>query len=110
MRPTEKLIRQFVADHAGKNWRVKAGTDPRHIEAYMRLSHPTLDGLSADEFRYEAEIACICVSVAGPTVAEHLALSTGLEPHPSCQCGYGMTHDGPDGVRCLNPNCRALLR
>mgnify|MGYP001616081652 CR=1 FL=1 len=40
--------------------------DPRHVEAWMRLEHPTLDSLSRAQFTAEVEIALQCIS-AGPT-------------------------------------------
>jgi hypothetical protein len=51
--------------------------DPRHIEAYMRLEHPTLDGLSRSEFGHEAYLAACCVD-ADPEAAEELAQSYAL--------------------------------
>jgi hypothetical protein len=41
------------------------GTDPRHVEAFMRIAHSTLDGLSASQFRAEVWTACECVKAAG---------------------------------------------
>jgi hypothetical protein len=35
--------------------------DPRHVEAWMRLEHPTLDGLSRQEFT-EAVYAALAAS------------------------------------------------
>ena len=39
-------------------------TDPRHVEAYMRVEHPTLDGLSAERFRAEVAIECSALTAA----------------------------------------------
>lgn len=52
--------------------------DARHIEAYMRLEHPTLDGLSPRQFRSEVAIAAQCVDAAGTADAEACARSFGL--------------------------------
>ena len=52
--------------------------DPRHIEAWMRLEHPTLDGLSEQQFA-EAMHAALAVAIdAGPEQSEALAVSFGL--------------------------------
>ena len=54
------------------------GTDPRHVEAYMRLEHSTLDGLSHSQFKTEV-IGCIgCVHADGTANAERCAQSFGL--------------------------------
>lgn len=52
--------------------------DPRHIEAYVRLEHGTLGGLSMDTLRSEARTAAACIDLAGTTSAEELAQSFGL--------------------------------
>jgi hypothetical protein len=52
--------------------------DPRHVEAWMRLEHPTLDGLSAPEFEREVDLAVAAIAIAGPTESEALAASFGL--------------------------------
>ena len=52
--------------------------DPRHVEAFMRAEHGTLDGLSPERFRAEALLAGRCVMQAGGAAAEKLALSYGL--------------------------------
>jgi hypothetical protein len=54
------------------------GIDPRHIEAFMRLEHPTLDGLSRGQFASEVDISAACVQQAGPAESEQLAESFGL--------------------------------
>ena len=52
--------------------------DVRHIEAWMRLEHSTLDGLSRGQFTSEVRIAAECVE-AGPLAdSESLARSYGL--------------------------------
>jgi hypothetical protein len=52
--------------------------DPRHIEAMMRLEHPTLDGLAPFRFVEEVGIAVRCVDEAGEATAEMIAQSFGL--------------------------------
>ena len=37
------FYQRFIAEHV-------RDTDPRHVEAWMRVAHPTLDGLSRSEF------------------------------------------------------------
>ena len=54
------------------------GVDPRHVEAWMRLEHSTLDGLSRARFRDEVEIAIACIHHDGTKNSESLAQSFGL--------------------------------
>lgn len=52
--------------------------DPRHVEAFMRLAHGTLDGLSSLEFANEVIIALDCIELGGVDGAESLAQSFAL--------------------------------
>lgn len=52
--------------------------DARHIEAYTRNAHGTLDALSAEEFRREVYLAVACIEFDGRDAAERLAGSYGL--------------------------------
>ena len=52
--------------------------DPRHVEGYIRLQHPTLGGLSKEEFLQETKIALTCIDATGWSGSETLALSYGL--------------------------------
>jgi hypothetical protein len=52
--------------------------DPRHIEAWMRLEHPTLDGLSEQQFADAMYAALAAAMDAGPEQSEALAASYGL--------------------------------
>jgi hypothetical protein len=52
--------------------------DPRHVEAWMRLEHGTLDHLDAARFESEVCIANACITEAGVSESESLALSYGL--------------------------------
>ncbi len=56
----------------------KIGIEARHVEAYMRLEHPTLDGLSKKQFQKEVAIAIACVEADGRENAERCARSFGL--------------------------------
>ena len=53
--------------------------DPAHIEAWMRLEHPTLDGLGM-RFAREVAVAVECIRAAGIAESDELARSFGLEP------------------------------
>ncbi len=55
-----------------------AGYDPRHVEAFMRSEHSTLDGLSPSRFRAEVKIACACIDEGGNILAERIAKSFGF--------------------------------
>lgn len=68
---------QIIRESMARMGRI-AAADPRHIEAWMRLEHGTLDGLSKERFDAEVAIALECIA-AGPTAdSESLALSFGL--------------------------------
>lgn len=52
--------------------------DPRHVEAWMRVEHPTLDALSVQEWAAEVTIALQCIDHARPDDSERLAKSMGI--------------------------------
>lgn len=52
--------------------------DPRHVEAYMRLRHGTLDSLSKKLFENDVIVCVGVVNKVGPTEAEDIARSFGL--------------------------------
>ncbi len=52
--------------------------DTRHVEAWMRVEHPTLDGLSRQGFIDAMYTALASVIDAGPNESEALAASFGL--------------------------------
>lgn len=52
--------------------------DPRHVEAWMRVAHPTLDGLSSVQFDYEVLIAVGCLDAWPPKDNDRLAETFGL--------------------------------
>jgi len=52
--------------------------DPRHVEAWLRQEHATLDHLSSKEFFMQAITAIQLIREGGKEVAEQLAQSLGL--------------------------------
>jgi hypothetical protein len=52
--------------------------DPRHIEAWMRVKHPTLDGLSREELLGAMYRAIADHLEAGDAMSESLAATFGL--------------------------------
>lgn len=73
MNTYQDLIREELAraGHVG-------AADPRHIEAWMRIEHPTLNGLSRSQFTSEVGIALQCVAASTADDNESLARSFGL--------------------------------
>ena len=69
----EQMIRETLA---------KAGLvgryDARHVEAWMRVEHSTLDWMSKDRFRSEVLIAVDCIREGGLELAEQVAISQGF--------------------------------
>jgi hypothetical protein len=65
-----KLIRQFTAPCPN--------VDPRHIEAWMRSEHGTLDHLSREQFAVAVHEGIIFVAASGTAQSEELARSYGL--------------------------------
>lgn len=56
----------------------KIGIDPRHVEAFIRIEHSTLDGLSKSQFKEEVAIGIACVEECGMIEAEKCANSFNL--------------------------------
>jgi hypothetical protein len=52
--------------------------DLRHVEAFMRVEHVTLDHLSEAQFRACAAVATSCVDECDAETCEALAASYGL--------------------------------
>lgn len=71
--PYDGIIRECLAELG-----LIGAYEPRHIEAYMRLQHGTLDHLSRDAFKWDVEVAARCIEEGGKEAAEDLALSYGL--------------------------------
>jgi hypothetical protein len=65
------FYQRFIAEHV-------KDVDPRLVEAWMRIEHPTLDGLSRQEFIDEMYAALTAALEAGPEESEALAASFGL--------------------------------
>lgn len=51
--------------------------DPRHIEAWMREEHATLDALDNRQWEHEVN-ACATMARSEPELSERLALACGL--------------------------------
>lgn len=56
------------------------GLDPAVVEAWMRVEHGTLDGLSRTRWAVEVEIAAQCALASHPETNRDAALSFGLTP------------------------------
>lgn len=67
----QALIAEIMAEYG---W----SADPRHIEAFMRAGHATLDGLDRTSFRHEIQIALACIDEGGTELAERVAVSYGF--------------------------------
>lgn len=57
---------------------VAKGYDPRHVEAYMRAEHGTLNHLSASAFAAEVKLAVADIEYDGLGLADLVARSFGL--------------------------------
>ena len=57
---------------------VPTGIDARHVEAYVRVAHSTINSLSWAELRREIKISVACIREGGVDAAERVALSFGL--------------------------------
>lgn len=67
------MYQQLIAEMTGAEGRTLAW-----IEAWMRLEHPTLDGLPRAQFRSEALIGLACIAASTDQENEALATSYGL--------------------------------
>jgi hypothetical protein len=54
------------------------GSNPAHVEAWMRIEHGTLDALSPTEFRREVAIAIACANASSTDENDALAASFGI--------------------------------
>lgn len=52
--------------------------DPAEVEAWMRVEHSTLDGLSAAAFQQEVAVAVGCIDAASRATTLDLCASYGL--------------------------------
>lgn len=64
--------------HYAEQIKSLSSNDPRHVEAWMRLEHGTLDHLDAARFESEVCAANACITEAGAEESEALAASYGL--------------------------------
>jgi len=64
------MIQRLAPDH-----------DAAHVEAWMRLKHPTLDAISVLDFAREVAVAVECITQAGLGESDELAQSFDLQPH-----------------------------
>ncbi len=64
-------VQRLIAQHTRE-------IDPRHIEAWMRVEHPTLDGLSREELLGAMYRAIADHLEAGDAMSESLAATFGL--------------------------------
>lgn len=62
---------QMIAKHTKEN--------PAHVEAWMRETVGTLDGLSVQAFRSLVRDCADCVVEAGPEMSQRLADSMGIK-------------------------------
>lgn len=76
--PANKPVKRQYRSYADRIRDLVPTQDPRHIEAFMRLEHSTLDGLSEEQFSEEVLFSAECVRTAGLNQAERNARSMGL--------------------------------
>ena len=69
--PQPSEYQRLIAQHTRE-------VDPRHIEAWMRVEHPTLDGLSREELLGAMYHAIADHLEAGDAMSESLAATFGL--------------------------------
>ena len=71
------MYQQTIRETMARLGRVGAA-DPRHIEAWMRLEHSTLDALSPAQFSAEVSEALNCIAASTPAENQSLADSFGF--------------------------------
>jgi hypothetical protein len=57
---------------------VPQGTDPRHLEGFIRLQYSTLDHLDWPTIKREVKLGVACIKEGGVEAAERNAQSFGL--------------------------------
>jgi len=70
------MYQEFIRENLARSGYV-GKYQARHIEAWMRLEHGTLDALSPKQFADEVEVCRQCCD-ADPTASEQLATSLAL--------------------------------
>lgn len=76
MQTTMSMYQESIAERLARLDR--ADVDPRHIEAWMRLEHSTLSGLTGAQFDAELAIGLACVDATDYDENEALAASYAL--------------------------------
>lgn len=71
------MYKQFIKEQLAKMGYI-GKYDERHVEAFIRIEHSTLDGLSLKQFENEIKIAIECINEVGTKESEKYALSFGL--------------------------------
>ena len=70
------ICRERIREEIAKQGHI--GVNPRHVEAYIRLEHPTLGHLSRAQFAREVAVGIDCVNADGIENAEMCAKSLGI--------------------------------
>jgi hypothetical protein len=70
------MYRNLIRETLARLGRI--GAAPHHVEAWMRLEHGTLDGMSPSEFAREVLEALKCIDASTPAENEDLARSYGM--------------------------------
>jgi hypothetical protein len=71
------MYQQMIRESMARTGAI-AKADPRHVEAWMRESHYTLDALSPQEFTAAVVDALGCIAESGREMSEQLAAAVGL--------------------------------
>lgn len=84
-------INEWIVDPAVSRWSSYSKTimkvlekcgrptvNPRWVEAFMSLEHPSLNGLGEESFEREVALAIKCIDFLGPEKSEQCAKSFGL--------------------------------
>jgi hypothetical protein len=70
------MYQQMIRETLAKQGRI--GTEPRHVEAFMRGEFSTLDHLGGAAWTRAVREAAECVDACEPGMAEQIAASYGL--------------------------------
>jgi len=70
------MYQQMIRETLARLGRI--GTDPRHVEGWMRLEFGTLDHLGGAAWNRAVSEAVDCVDAAEPGINDRLAASYGL--------------------------------
>jgi len=70
------MYQQMIREELARMGRI--GVEPRHVEAWMRSEHSTLDGLGVAGFAQEVRAAVACVDAAESGLSEQVAQSYAL--------------------------------